>query len=305
MAISARTSGVDELLLRQDGVVSTAELREFVSAGQLRWLVESRRWQRPAAGILVAHSGPLTPRQRMLVDAYRAGPRAVLAGTSAAIEAGLRWPAPRRTQFLVPAGHWVRDVRGLELHCAVDIAADVRPGSRPARVELPRGLIDAAAWASGAAEARAVLAAGVQQRLVRPSDLLAVVHRRPRLRRRRLVLVTLWDVEGGAHALSELDFARLVRRHRLPAPQRQAVRLDRYGHRRWLDAFWPAYHLVVEIDGMWHMEPEAWWDDMWRANELGVAGDTVLRYPSFAVRDDDLRVADQLRRMLRHQGWSG
>ncbi len=32
--------------------------------------------------------------------------------------------------------------------------------------------------------------------------------------------------------------------------------------RRWLDAYWEEARLAVEVDGLWHMEAMAWWDDM-------------------------------------------
>ena len=64
--------------------------------------------------------------------------------------------------------------------------------------------------------------------------------RSPKLRRRQLIQSTLLDVAGGAEALSELDLAALIRRYRIPEPDRQASRRDRHGRRRWLDAVWEA-----------------------------------------------------------------
>lgn len=80
-----------------------------------------------------------------------------------------------------------------------------------------------------------LLAAGVQQRLVRVGQLERVVTQNKRLRRRRLIASTLDDIAGGAQALSELDFTRLVvRAYRLPEPDRQRRRGNRHGagHRR-------------------------------------------------------------------------
>jgi hypothetical protein len=122
-----------------------------------------------------------------------------------------------------------------------------------------------------------VLAAGVQQCLVRPDQLDAALGRRPRLRRHALIAATLADIAGWAQALSELDFARLARRYGLPAPDRQVMRLDRDGRRRWLDAYWEEAHLAVEVDGLWHMEATAWWADMRRGNDLMISGLRVLR----------------------------
>ena len=50
-----------------------------------------------------------------------------------------------------------------------------------------RTLMDAAAWAATDDRARALLAAGVQQRLVRPGDLMTVAERSTRLRRRQVI----------------------------------------------------------------------------------------------------------------------
>jgi hypothetical protein len=165
--------------------------------------------------------------------------------------------------------------------------------------------VDAASWAITDAAARTILAAGVQQRLVRATDMLRIVNAVPNLPRRKLIRVTLRDVGGGAHSLPELDFADLCRDFNLPLPSRQAVRLDSKGRRRWLDVFWDEFGLVVEIDGLFHMEADQWWSDMWRGNEHAVRLEGVLRYPSFAIRDERERVAAQVADALRARGWIG
>ena len=90
---------------------------------------------------------------------------------------------------------------------------DVHPARWPPRTRLPRSLPDAAAWSRSDNAARALLAAGVQQRLVRADQLTEALERFPTLRRHALIAGTLADIAGGAQALSELDFARLTRRH--------------------------------------------------------------------------------------------
>ena len=124
----------------------------------------------------------------------------------------------------------------------------------------------------------AVLAAGVQQRLVRPADLLAIAAGNPRLRHRPVLLSTLDDIMGGAEALSEIDFTRLViRAFDLPEPTRQSVRYDSRNRRRWLDAVWEEARIIVEIDGIHHMDAAQWWDDMNRENGIKLDGYLVLR----------------------------
>ena len=161
--------------------------------------------------------------------------------------------------------------------------------------------MDAAGWAATDRLARAILAAGVQQRLVRAADLIQVVERCPRVPRRALMRTTLADVAGGAEALSELDFCDLVRRFGLPEPDRQFQRVDGQG-RRWLDAVWEQARLVVEIDGRWHMDARSWWTDLQRDNELTIDGYRVLRFPAFIVRDSPEVVARQIAQALGYDG---
>jgi hypothetical protein len=137
---------------------------------------------------------------------------------------------------------------------------------------------------------------------VRAEDLLAVAQRSVRLRRRALITTTLADIAGGAEALSELDFSRLLRRFRIPEPDRQAERRGERGRCRWLDAVWEEAKLIAEVDGLWHTDVIAWWADMRRDNEFTVNGYRVLRFPAFAVRYYPDTVSRQVRDALPLDG---
>jgi hypothetical protein len=178
-------------------------------------------------------------------------------------------------------------------------ADDVHPARRPPRTRIARSLVDAAAWMATDRGAQAVLAAGVQQRLVRVGDLSRIVFANQRLHRRRLITQTLGDIAGGAQALSELDFTRLVvRGYGLPEPDRQRCRTDSAGRRRYLDAIWHAAKVVVEIDGSQHLDPEQYWDDMNRDIDLQLAGYRVLRFPAWLVRCSPDFVAAKIRQAI-------
>ena len=179
---------------------------------------------------------------------------------------------------------------------------DVHPTREPRRTRVARSLVDAAAWAGSDRGAQALLAAGVQQRLARPQDLLAVVTGNVRLPRRAMIRATLDDIAGGAQALSELDLIRLVRRHRLPEPDRQAPRRDSAGRRRWLDAVWEAARVIVEVDGIHHIDATEYWADMDRDNDFTLGGYRVLRFPAFVVRYHGGYVAGKIRAALRGGG---
>jgi hypothetical protein len=147
------------------------------------------------------------------------------------------------------------------------------------------------------------MAAAVQQRIVRASELWTEMTRVRRHRFRKLILLVLADIDGGAHSLAEIDFARLCRRAGLPAPSRQRVRTDSMGRRRYLDVAWDQFRLVVEIDGMFHMELARWMDDSFRGNEISLDDWVLLRFPAVVLRTDPERVLAQVRHGLINAGW--
>ena len=235
--LSIDPPGLADVLRQQDGVVGTASARRWMSRQELRWRVTSGRWQRPCHGIVVAHSGPITRKQRLWVAVLWGGEGAVLAGLTAAKLDGLEGFsrsgfADRPIHLLVPACRSIgrKPPPGISVSVHYSTAMtpdDVHPRREPRRTRVARSLVDAAAWMGSDRGAQAVLAAGVQQRLARGR---ATCWRswpaNRRLPRRAMISATLDDIAGGAQALSELDLIRLVRCHRLPEPDRQARRRD-------------------------------------------------------------------------------
>ena len=261
----------------------------------------------------MAHSGPLTRQQTLRVAVLWAGKGAALAGLTAARLQGFRGFDEKAgsIHLLIPAAvrHAKRSIQPpfpVVVRYSRHLApADIHPARQLPQTRIARSLVDAAAWMGTDRGAQAVLAAGVQQRLVRVSDLLAEIERNERLRRRTIISQTLGDIAGGAHALSELDFTRLVvRQFKLPAPARQVARRDEQGRSRWLDAVWEEAQLVVEIDGAGHIDALTYWDDMDRGNGLQLGHYRVLRFPAWVVRYQPDYVAAQIRQALREAGCS-
>jgi hypothetical protein len=308
---------LDEVLTDHDGVLGTSLALQFMTEGQLRWQIASGRWQKPARGVVVAQSGPLTDGQLLRAALLRAGPQASLAGLTAARLEGLKGFDDKRPiretpiYLLVPVGYRRRiPPRGLNVVTHYSRAltdVDVHPTRQPRRTRIARSLIDAAAWMPTDRGSIAVLAAGVQQRLARVADLSLVAGRMENLRRRQLINQTLADIAGGSQAISELDFLRLVvRPFGLPEPSRQSARRDRRGRRRWIDAAWDDRKLAVEIDGAQHTEdPLQRWDDMERDIDLTLDGYHTLRFPAWLVRNNPGYVARRIREALSRSASSG
>ena len=280
-------------------------MRDLLRAGwtsdAIRGQVKARRWQRLGRAVVLHNSTPTTEDLRAAALIVL-GPRAVLTAFTALDEWGLDGWERDEIHVLVLRGARVVRPPGLPLR--------IHYAGRwtPAAVHDGRGLhrpahaaLRAAATFADPRPACGVLAATVQQRLVRASDLIDAVEASRRIRHRAVLLAAAHDIAHGAQALSEIDFARLCRSAGLPAPTRQAVRRDGFGRRRYLDVEWVlpnGRRVVVEVDGALHLAPKRWWEDQLRQNELVIGGDAVLRFPSVIVRCEPALVVDQLRRML-------
>ncbi|WP_315099120.1 hypothetical protein [uncultured Cellulomonas sp.] len=163
--------------------------------------------------------------------------------------------------------------------------------------------MQAALWARTDREAALLLIAPVQQRLTSVDLVGAALDRVRRDRRRPFLRTVFLELVDGAHSLNELDFAAMCRRRGLPEPDRQVVASAGAG-RCYLDVRWSRWRVVVEIDGVGHLQPDRWIDDNLRHNEIALSGDVVLRIPSLGLRLDPDRHLDAVERALRQAGWT-
>jgi hypothetical protein len=261
----------------------------------------ARRWQVVGRAVATTN-GELTRRQGWAAALINCGPRSVLTAFTAAESFGLLGWERREIHVLVPGGARIRAVDGLPVvvHRVRDWrTVDAHP--QGARQRLAPALIAAAGTFAAARSACGLLAAAVQQRLVRTDELRAAVASTPRLRHHRVMVSTVEDIAMGADALSEIDFGQLCRRYRIAAPTRQAVREGPGRRRRYLDAEWirqDGRRVVAEVDGAVHLQPLTWVDDQLRQNEITLADSLVLRFPAVVVRTAPDVVADQVRRAL-------
>ncbi|MGI5147067.1 DUF559 domain-containing protein [Plantactinospora sp. CA-294935] len=291
----------------QDDVVSRRQALRHLSAKALQHRLATGRWQIMSRGVYLAHNGPVTREQRRwaAVLAAGAGRRAVLAGLSALEVLGMRGYHSATLHVLISARRQDRDPPpGVVVHRTRHLtAADVHRLGQPPCTMPARSLLDAAQWAGDDERARAIIAAGFQQRLVDGPELDRALARLPRLRRRGLIVAAAADARVGAESVAESDLLRLCRREGLPPPSRQVRRTDSRGRRRYLDVYFEQWKVMVEIDGAQHLEVRHWWADMRRQNDLWISGIRILRFPAWLVRDRPAEVAAQLRAALLAAGW--
>ena len=269
--------------IRPRTVWSVARLRDAgVTPAAIRANLAARRWQRCGRAVVV-HSGPLSKYERWHAGLINAAPRSVLTAFTAAEFAGLTgWVRPD-IHVLAPAGAapLSRAVLPLRLHRTSAWPVE-RWRSYRCHALAPALLIAAATFGSPR-PACGILAAAVQQSLVTGKALQDALESASRLRHRSVLLTAVLDIQGGAQALSEIDFVRLCRRAGLPPPEQQQLRYDSCGRRRYLDASWRLRDgrlLVAEVDGALHLAPRRWWDDQLRQNELTISGAIVCAFPA-------------------------
>ncbi len=287
----------------QSDVLLRSQLTSLgVTSSAMRAQVNAGRWTPIGAQVLVLHNGPLTRRQCEWAAVLTAGRDAALGGRTALALAGLTGWEVNEVHVLAPRGRTpsrFQEFRVVIHETRWPANGQLGTFGSPPRTPVERSAIDAALWSHKPRTACGILAAVVQQRLTTAERLLSVLDHSGPIRHRRHMILALGDIAGGAQALTEIDFHRFCHRYRLGKVVGQRVRRDGSGRRRYLDVEIESpdgTRILIEIDGALHLAVVAYWNDMDRGNELGIAGHVHLRYPSIAFRHEPERVAAQIRR---------
>lgn len=305
----ALTSAASLALLEdQDGVFSRAQARAVgVSRRVISRMVDRGLWQTIGPAVVVTHNGALTQRQKDWAGVLHAGPGGALFGLSSLSMHGLRgFPSPT-VQTVAEHGRGRRDITtrwvSIKVHESVHMSdADIHPAKAPRRQRVARAAVDAAALAATDGQARAVIAAVVQQRLIFAEELRPFVVGRPTLPRHGLLLETIDDVAGGAESLPEMEWTKGIRRLGLPTPSRQRV-IQHANRRYYLDADFDEWMVTVEINGGQHLDPRSVDYDDERRFVLSAGGRLVVDISSYIVRYDMPRAGLRTARALHARGW--
>jgi len=288
---------------RQAGVATLDQLeRSGLSPARIRANVDARRWRRFGERCVLLHNSTPSRAQWIWIAMLDYPGPVALAGLTALQSVGFTFFG-RELELIHVVGP-----RGTRYHRFPDVkvhesrrfsTADIHPESPIPRTFVSRSALDAAAWQPYPRYACAVLAAVVQQRLCTAHDLATELPLVGRIRHKAHMRLALQDIAGGAEALSELDIATMCRDFGLPAPDRQRVRRDSSGRRRYLDCEWLlSGHLVVlEVDGAHHMRVQHWNEDMKRERRVVISGRRVLRATAYEARNEPAELARDLRSM--------
>lgn len=289
------------LAAAQEGLLARRQLRKLgIDRSRIRNQVAAERWVAASDNVVATTTGTLTRAQRMWLGVLHAGPSALIGDLTAAEVHGLR--------------NWSRDDVTVLIPQRLDVDEDVLgirfvrtrrplPSFRDPKHDLPVARIEPAvlhfaAYQHSPRTAQGLLAATVQQQLTTPAALLTWVRSMRPLRWAPMFRQALGEIAGGAHSMAELDVGRLCRDAGLQPPARQVRRQDATGRTRYTDCEWQlpdGRTVLLEIDGAFHMEVEHWEDDLARQRALTSPDRIVIRCTARELRDDQDRVAADLR----------
>lgn len=292
-----------ELMASQSGVLARWQALAAGLTGRAwqRRISTDGPWQTPFPGVAVDHRGCVSREQQVWAAVLYGGRGAAASGELALWHVAGKGDPPARFDVALPERSQ-RAAHGLFVpHRCSGLSAIVHPVREPPQVRVAPAVLHAAAWAATDRTAEWKVAAAVQQRLVRVGDVRTAFDGMPRLRRRALVSAVLDDVELGAHARTELDLLGLLRRNRLPLPDRMQLQVRARGL-RYLDAWWEKQRVAGEVDGAHHRFVGTWDADVLRANDVQVSQRhdrvVLLRFTGGNLRHDEPQVVDQLRAVL-------
>jgi hypothetical protein len=299
---------LDDLLELQAGVISRRQaLRLGLAPHDLERKLRRREWVRVLPGVFLDHTGEPSWEQRAWAGVLYYWP-AVLCHESALrahgalagkIDDGAIHVAVTRHRHVgILPGYRVRRVAHLDTGAQWHLA--------PPRMKVEDAAIDVAAESETEFTAFEILAEICRSRRTTPQRLGRTARSRARLRRRELLLAIVDDLAAGVGSVLERGYlVHVERRHGLPAPRRQRPTRGSGGS-RYRDVDYPAYGLVVELDGrMFHDTTRGRDRDLERDLDTAVEGGTTIRLGWGQVFDRSCRTADRVGALLRALGWEG
>jgi hypothetical protein len=297
-----------ELLDFQSRVVGHRQAaRHGVTEAAVARRIKSGAWQRLHRGTYATFSGVPPREARLWAALLRAGPGAVLSHeTAAEVHRLIDKPSSRIHVTVTAQRNPARrgPIRGVVIHRSRNVASEPLPPWQLPRTPIAETVLDLIEAATTTDDAFAWLTKAFGRDLVNAGMLTTALSARKRMRNRSWLVEALADVADGVMSPIELRYVRDVERaHGLPTAKRQARReLD--GGVRFLDNFYEAFRLCVEIDGRLTHPPEQKWRDADRDSDNLFRDDVqTIRLGLRHVTSGRCAQAAKLAKLFIRRGW--
>ncbi len=293
---------MEEIAKRQGGAIRTDQLLAAgFSRTRIKAQLAAQRWQRIHPRVHALFTGPPPRETQLWAAVLYAGEGAALSHESAAEVWGLAEPMDP-IHVTIPGRRRVTPQPGLRIHRSSWLDDARHPTRRPPRTRVEDTVLDLIDKAKTLDEVITWITRACQRRRTTPHRLHAALDARPRMSWRELTTSILTDVAEGAETPLELEYVRRVERpHNLPSAQRQR----RIAAAHWVDAIYEDQRLIVELDGRLGHAEEGVFRDHKRDNRSTERGYATLRFGWTDVVGNSCAIAEQVRRALRRNGWSG
>ena len=290
------------LASNQHGRVSHAQLLELgFGRGAIHHRALAGRLHREHRGVYALGHRAVTRESREMAAVLACGLVAVVSHWTAAA----RWRLLRPTAGLIhvsaPGDH---RIKGIRIHRVQEFHAhDLTRRDGIPITTVPRTLLDLAAIAAPNVLARAVNQADRQGLLNRHAvhQLLQRNPRRRGTRRLRSLIDRLDPQTGRTRSDLEVDFRKLCRRYRIPAP----ISNEEVGGYE-VDMYWPEGDLIVELDHYdYHRTRAEFTADRRKWAHLNRLGHKVLPISDEWLNNDPRGVAETVIVLLAQPGDTG
>lgn len=256
-------------------------------------------WQRAAPGVVIAHRGTPTRRERILAALVFAGDGAIVTGLDALHAAGGLAP-----DLDAPVHVLVPETRQRKSFAYIRVERTRRPPSPMMKDGIPfapaaRATVDACRFIARLDDVRDLVASTVQWRRCSLSDLTEEIRRAAR-QRTALSRAVLREVDAGIRSVSEARAREIFDKYGVPCPlwNVDLLRPDGSFFLR-PDAFWPSVAAALEIDSLaWHLAPASYRRTKARERRLILHGVLVLAYTPAEILDDPEAFAREVIRFL-------
>lgn len=258
-------------------------------------------------GTYATFSGVPPREARLWAAVLRAGPGAVLSYETAAELHGLIDKPRGKIHITVPISRdpaRCKPIRGVVIHRSRNLVSEPLPPWELPRTPIAETVLDLAASAKTLDDAYGWVTLATGRRLVNRATLRAALAARKRIRWRAPLSEALAETEEGIMSPLERRYVRDVERaHGLPAARRQACIATPNGV-RYLDNYYEAFRLCVELDGQASHPPEQKWRDADRDSDNLLREDIqTVRFGFLHVTTRRCETAAKLATLFIRRGW--
>jgi len=291
---------VAQLLKRQEGVITRNQTKDCgMSDSALRHRLRTGGpWQVLLPGVYLSASGAVTTMQRQVAAILYAGPGSVITGPAALAWHRIRVPKTSVVNVLVPEPRRRRDVGFVRLNRTSRMPRMIFPDGQVCYVPPARAVADTVRGMRDLAGVRAIVADGVQRRIVQIPQLADELAGGP-VQGSAGFRQVLAEVGDGVRSSAEGDLRTLIKRERIPDPMYNPRLYAGGSFIAEPDAWWTDAGVAGEIESReWHLSPEDWERTLARDARMSAYGIIVLHFPPKRLRTEPQVVAAEIRSAL-------